>query len=164
MTTLVFDRTSSTVFPENPRYRVDFFGNVWDEIKQKQLKVWKTGLLNRYRLVWFGRRYWRVHWLVAICFIENPNDYTEIDHIDGNFANNHYLNLRWCTHSNNAGNRAGWKKRLLPKNVYPRHGRWAVTITKDYKHRTYGIFDTIEEANDCAIEARKLVFDQYAHD
>lgn len=41
------------------------------------------------------------HRLVALHFLENPNGYTQIDHIDENKANNHYTNLRWCTPQEN---------------------------------------------------------------
>lgn len=37
-----------------------------------------------------------IHQLVTETFIPNPNNYTEIDHIDHNNRNNHVSNLRWC--------------------------------------------------------------------
>lgn len=42
-----------------------------------------------------------VHRLVAIHFIENPNNYKQINHIDGNIKNNNKDNLEWCTASMN---------------------------------------------------------------
>lgn len=42
-----------------------------------------------------------VHRLVAIHFIENPNEYPIVNHIDGNKLNNHFTNLEWCTASYN---------------------------------------------------------------
>jgi hypothetical protein len=44
---------------------------------------------------------WSVHRLVAIHFIENPNNYKVVNHEDGNKLNNVYHNLEWCTHSQN---------------------------------------------------------------
>lgn len=38
-----------------------------------------------------------VHKLVAMCFVENPENLPEVDHIDGDKLNNHYSNLRWVT-------------------------------------------------------------------
>ncbi len=42
-----------------------------------------------------------VHRLVAAAFVENPNNYPEVNHIDSNKLNNHYTNLEWVTKSQN---------------------------------------------------------------
>ena len=42
-----------------------------------------------------------IHRLVAICFLDNPNNYEEVNHIDGNKTNNNVSNLEWCTHLQN---------------------------------------------------------------
>jgi hypothetical protein len=41
------------------------------------------------------------HRLVAECFIENPENLTEIDHIDSNKLNNHAENLMWISRKGN---------------------------------------------------------------
>lgn len=43
----------------------------------------------------------RVHRLVAICFIPNPENLPEVNHIDCNRANNNVDNLEWCSHEYN---------------------------------------------------------------
>ncbi|MGN0348238.1 MAG: HNH endonuclease [Roseburia sp.] len=43
----------------------------------------------------------KIHRLVAETFIENPNNYNVVNHIDGNKLNNNYKNLEWCTSSKN---------------------------------------------------------------
>jgi len=44
---------------------------------------------------------YRVHRLVANQFIPNPNGYDQVNHIDGNKANNAASNLEWCNNSLN---------------------------------------------------------------
>lgn len=36
-----------------------------------------------------------LHEIVAKYFVPNPQEYKFVEHIDGNFRNNHYTNLRW---------------------------------------------------------------------
>ena len=42
-----------------------------------------------------------VHRIVAETYISNPDNLTDVDHIDGNRTNNHVSNLRWVTHGEN---------------------------------------------------------------
>ena len=43
----------------------------------------------------------RVHRLVAMCFVDNPNSYDIVMHLDNNKSNNVYTNLKWGTISEN---------------------------------------------------------------
>ena len=65
----------------------------------------------------------RVHKLVANAFISNPNNYEQINHIDGNKANNKVNNLEWCNCSYNI------------KDMYKRMGKYDNDnlIIKKYK-------------------------------
>ncbi len=63
-----------------------------------------------------GRRREFVHRLVAIHFVDNPNNLPMVNHIDGDKLNTHYKNLEWVTckentkHAFKKGLRKGPKK------------------------------------------------------
>lgn len=48
----------------------------------------------------------RLHVILAHCFIDNPNNYKYVNHIDSNKLNNNLDNLEWCTNSYNV--KHGW--------------------------------------------------------
>jgi len=53
------------------------------------------------------------HRLVALTYLNNPNNYLEINHIDGNKTNNNVTNLEWCSKEQNVKHAydTGLKKR-----------------------------------------------------
>ncbi|MBR0599054.1 NUMOD4 domain-containing protein [Sinanaerobacter chloroacetimidivorans] len=57
---------------------------------------------------------WRLHRLVAITFIPNPNNYLEVNHKDEDPSNNTVNNLEWCTGAYNLwySSKAEREKRL----------------------------------------------------
>jgi len=70
-------------------------------LKQKEVKGYKTVSL----CVDYEATTWRVHRLVAMAFIPNPDSKPQVNHIDGNPANNCVNNLEWCTAKENQWHR-----------------------------------------------------------
>lgn len=62
--------------------------------KLVKLRDWKKGICGSYK----------VHRLVAIAFIPNPDNKPQVDHIDTNPSNNVVTNLRWTTSLENQNN------------------------------------------------------------
>lgn len=86
-------------------YEVSNFGNVRSLKfgKIKYLKPANNGF-GYYHVILCKngqKKYFKVHRLVANAFIENPNGYNEINHIDEDKTNNKVENLEWCTHKYN---------------------------------------------------------------
>lgn len=85
------------------RYSITNTGKVYSYISGRYLH--KGYDKDGYELVTLSRdnyrRTYRVHRLVAEAFIDNPDNKTEVNHIDFNVKNNWFENLEWVTQKEN---------------------------------------------------------------
>lgn len=74
---------------------------------------------NGYKAVGLSRHHKTItkyiHKLVAESFIDNPNNYNVVNHIDGNKLNNCFTNLEWTTFSDNSLHSYNVLKQKKPK-------------------------------------------------
>ena len=85
------------------RYEVSNLGNVRNS-KTKKIKksnLNSQGYLQTQLSNKCIRKNFRINRLVAITFLPNPNNYTQVNHKDGNKLNNSVDNLEWCSPKDN---------------------------------------------------------------
>lgn len=71
----------------------------------------RVGLFNKY-----GKyKHYLVHRLVAMTFIPNPNNLSQVNHIDENKSNNAVWNLEWCTPKYNMNYGTALERRIASK-------------------------------------------------
>lgn len=90
-----------------PDYQISNLGRVWNKRKQRYIAQSKN---NRgYYMIHLNaangkRKTELVHRLVALTFIDNPNNLPEVEHKDRNRENNCVDNLCWISRSGNCRN------------------------------------------------------------
>lgn len=87
-----------------PNYFINRNGEVYSKFSNKKLKTHIN--YKGYEYVTLGnnsssRRKITIHRLIAIAFIENPQKYPMINHINGIKNDNRIENLEWCNHKQN---------------------------------------------------------------
>lgn len=94
------------------RYQISNLGRVKSFVRYKEGRILKPGYThpNPQQYMYVGlciaggkadMKNYYIHRLVAEYFCDNPNNYNEVNHIDGNTFNNISDNLEWCTHQQN---------------------------------------------------------------
>lgn len=93
----------------------------------------------------------RIHRLVAMAFIPNPDNLPEVNHKDGNKLNNCITNLEWCTGQDNI--RHAWNNGLMKGQNGELNGRAklkeedVIQIREKYKTGNITIAELAREFN-----------------
>jgi hypothetical protein len=136
------------IIPDYPTYAITASGFVRDLRSGRLMKGYcnhgyrQIGLLN-----YDGQKFFSIHRLVALAFIENPNNYPEVDHINRKPHDNRIENLRWvddCMQAQNRGDNSN--NTTGHKNIGQEDGYFRVVITKNKKIIARKRFQTLEKA------------------
>lgn len=117
-------------------------GRVYSKRKNIFLKPYHN--TKKYLCVDLYKKSERIHRLVAENFILNPNNYNQVNHIDGNKENNDVSNLEWC---DNRYNITHYYKSTSPGVSITKSGKYQAKIYMNKKQVYLGRFNTLEEAN-----------------
>ena len=125
------------VVADYPDYKISNMGNVMSYKRYRDGKLLNPSLnthgylsvhlsdVNKKRL-WF-----RVHRLVTIAFIPNPDNLPTVDHIDQNRTNNNLSNLRWASNYTQSMNTSTTRTDILETD--PKKRKYITT--KDSQQR-----------------------------
>ena len=133
-------------------YFVSNFGNVKNSKTNKILKpgnhIQGYKLINLYKNK--KAKSFRVHRLVGMMFLQNPDNKSIIDHIDNNPSNNNVKNLRWCSQKDNLANQDKRTKNTTGFKGVAFHKpskKYQANININGKLKHLGYFKTAEEAS-----------------
>lgn len=131
-------------------YAITEDGNVWSYRNNRFIKSFlrKNGYMQVLLVKDGTKKSWKVHRLVALTYLPNPNNYPEVNHKDENRINNCVDNLEWCPHDYNC-NYGERLNRISDSNTK----RFNIYTDNDLKRKI------LKEAKERNISTETLLFD-----
>ena len=148
---------TQVIIRDFPNYTIDIHSNIYSKYSNKFISTSLTK--NGYSVVFLyndGIRYCRkVHRLLCIAFLDNPENYPVVDHKNNIRSDNRIENLRWTNNRGNCHN-------LIKQSIYGHN------ITKVNRKRCYFVRILIDgythsktfESHQEAIEHRDSILEK----
>lgn len=102
---------------------VKSLGRIVDTGKWIPTKILRPNKAAVYLSVNLKGKTYRIHRLVAIHFIDNPQNKPQVNHKDCNKRNNHYSNLEWSTRNENMQHAFDNNLLRMPNRVGGKNGK-----------------------------------------
>ena len=115
-------------------YTISEDGKVWSKKRKKYLKGSKNnyGYLRVILSKDGKQKSFSIHRLIALAYIDNPENKETVDHIDRDILNNNVNNLRWATMEEQNRNRS----------VFSNTGFKYISITNINSYKYYRVYKT----------------------
>lgn len=124
---------------EDTKYSVSNFGNVRNDKSGRILKQVTNNCGYKCVCLYLPKlKYCSVHRLVAKAFIPNPDNLSDVNHIDEDKTNNHVSNLEWLSHKDNL-NYGSLPSRRIASNINNLTIGLQVHLLMKYLHPTLQI-------------------------
>jgi hypothetical protein len=139
---------------EFDNYSISNLGNV----RNDEMGTFKKACKNSGGYLFVGlskngiRQMFLIHRLMGIAFIQNINDYKELDHINRDKLDNRIENLRWANRNQQNANRGKQQNKsstFIGVSFDKASNKWKSQIQIDNKKKHLGYFLTEIEAFDC---------------
>ena len=152
----------STILADYPGYTIYEDGSVISHHTNLAMTFRTHDGYRRAKLVCSDRikRNVKLHRLLALAFIPNPDNKPLVDHKNRNPLNNDLSNLRWATYSENRQNetpQVGRTSKFTGVSWANKEKPWRACIKIDRKKIHLGYFKTEDEAGE-AYRSAKLVY------
>jgi len=164
------DQEEFKILENHPNYAISTFGNVEHLNTARILKLSMTKCGYYYVNIKNKNgkhEFCTIHRLVALNFLENPENKSCVDHIDNNRLNNRIDNLRFATHQENGMNqKLSSNNKSGIKGVYfdKLKKKWIAQIMINRKMKYLGTFNTKDEAKTARQEYAIDAFGEYIND
>lgn len=153
-----------SIITDSPNFAISNLGNVLNIKKQKIIK--QTVNKQGYKVVGMGGKLKKVHRLLSLAFIDNPENKTVIDHINNDRTDNNLENLRWATMSENQNNRKISVNNLSGvKGVYfdKKTKKWRAEIMNNNNKYNLGYYNTLEDAKTARQAVANILFKEFTN-
>ena len=150
-------------------YQISNFGNVRNKNTGRILKP-TEGKTDKYYYISLCKdgkqKNTKIHRLVSLYFVENPENKPYVDHIDNNKLNNLFTNLRWATHQENRRNIVMYKNNTTGvKGVIfdKQYKKWQARTRINGKSICFGSFENKEDAIQARLIGVNNIFGEFTN-